>query len=228
MLSARYFVLNPKRFLQRNPVPVSCHLSIVGNRFQQQLRTSSTNQEQKVYELRIYTVKPNRFREYLDLTKEEFHLRTAHSKLLGYWVSEIGGLNQVVHIWEYDSLTHRATVRANLANDSVWISRYLSRVVDMFDTMTNSALTLLPNTEIALPTYKGVYELQTMSLRGAPSAWSNSLVSYVKACNSIDIGPTKLVGSWQSLLGPKQMVALLWFHPSPDSCVTLKHVIDSL
>lgn len=40
-------------------------------------------------------------REYLDLTAKKFHLRTAHSKLVGFWTSEIGGLNQAVHIWEY-------------------------------------------------------------------------------------------------------------------------------
>lgn len=44
-------------------------------------------------------------REYLNLTAKEFHLRTAHSKLVGFWTSEIGGLNQVVHIWEYGELT---------------------------------------------------------------------------------------------------------------------------
>lgn len=44
-------------------------------------------------------------REYLDLTAKEFHLRTAHSKLFGFWTSEIGGLNQAVHIWEYGEET---------------------------------------------------------------------------------------------------------------------------
>merc|ERR1712130_478116 len=34
------------------------------------------------------------------LSKEKFHLRTEHSKLLGYWTVELGGLNQVTHLWE--------------------------------------------------------------------------------------------------------------------------------
>ena len=30
------------------------------------------------------------------------HLRTSHSKLVGYWITEIGGgIHDVVHIWEY-------------------------------------------------------------------------------------------------------------------------------
>ena len=33
------------------------------------------------------------------LSKEKFHLRTEHSKLLGYWTVELGGLNQVSKGW---------------------------------------------------------------------------------------------------------------------------------
>ena len=36
-----------------------------------------------------------------NLSKEKFHLRTQHSVLLGYWTTELGGLNQVVHLWQY-------------------------------------------------------------------------------------------------------------------------------
>ena len=32
---------------------------------------------------------------FMALSKEKFHLRTEHSKLLGYWTVELGGLNQV-------------------------------------------------------------------------------------------------------------------------------------
>ncbi len=31
-------------------------------------------------------------------------LRTAHSKLIGYWNTDLGGVNEVVHIWEYGVL----------------------------------------------------------------------------------------------------------------------------
>ena len=42
--------------------------------------------------------------EFLALSKDKFHLRTSHSVLLGYWTTELGGLNQVVHLWEYGRL----------------------------------------------------------------------------------------------------------------------------
>lgn len=55
----------------------------------------------KIYELRTYSLKPEHMKEYLALTAEKFHLRTSHSILHGYWTVELGGVNQVVHLWEY-------------------------------------------------------------------------------------------------------------------------------
>lgn len=39
--------------------------------------------------------------DYLQLTKDKFHLRTAHSKVVGFWITELGGVNEAVHLWEY-------------------------------------------------------------------------------------------------------------------------------
>lgn len=44
---------------------------------------------------------------FINITNDLIHLRTAASPLVGYWTVEIGTLNSVVHIWEYDSLSHR-------------------------------------------------------------------------------------------------------------------------
>lgn len=57
--------------------------------------------QNKLYELRTYSIKPAKLGSFLQLTNEKFHLRTAHSKLIGYWTSELGALNEVVHLWEY-------------------------------------------------------------------------------------------------------------------------------
>ena len=63
----------------------------------------------KIYELRTYSLKPEHMKEYLTLTSEKFHLRTIHSVLHGYWTVELGGVNQVVHLWEYGK--NRAILR---------------------------------------------------------------------------------------------------------------------
>ena len=68
--------------------------------FLKNCRFSSSNNG-KIFELRTYNIKPECMKPFLDLTFDKFHIRTEFSKLNGYWTSEIGGINQVVHIWEY-------------------------------------------------------------------------------------------------------------------------------
>ena len=63
--------------------------------------SSHAERNDKFYELRTYSIQPARFGEFLKLTAEHIHIRTAHSKLLGYWFTELGGMNEVVHLWEY-------------------------------------------------------------------------------------------------------------------------------
>ncbi len=55
----------------------------------------------KLYELRTYAIKPDKFGEFTKIMQEGYMLRTAHSKLIGYWSTDLGGVNEVVHIWEY-------------------------------------------------------------------------------------------------------------------------------
>jgi hypothetical protein len=62
---------------------------------------STRNHSSKVYELRTYSVKPECMKPFVDLTLEKLHIRTSFSVLHGYWTAELGGLNQVVHLWEY-------------------------------------------------------------------------------------------------------------------------------
>lgn len=58
-------------------------------------------ESQKIYEIRTYTVRPKDFKEYIKFTEDNFHLRIKHSKLFGFWSTELGSLNEVIHIWEY-------------------------------------------------------------------------------------------------------------------------------
>ena len=85
---------------------------------------------------------PEHYPKYLQLSNELLHLRTAHSKLLGFWLTEIGGQNEAVHIWEYDSLTHRKAVRDALAKDKDWIEKYVNNVRGCWQFQMNSLIDL--------------------------------------------------------------------------------------
>jgi len=71
-----------------------------------------------IYEIRVYTLKPGCVAEYEKRFAEAVETRTKYSPLYGMWHTEIGPLNQIVHIWAYDSLQQRADTRAAAARDT--------------------------------------------------------------------------------------------------------------
>ncbi|MFZ2737645.1 MAG: NIPSNAP family protein [Burkholderiaceae bacterium] len=75
-----------------------------------------------IYEHRTYTVAHGKMQEYLERYEElGLQVQLKHlGRLLGFFVSEIGPLNQVVHIWVYDSLADREQRRAALDADPAW------------------------------------------------------------------------------------------------------------
>jgi len=91
-----------------------------------------------VFELRTYAIKPTHVGKYVALSNEKFHLRTEHSQLNGFFIHELGGtLNAFTHIWQYDSLAHRASVRHTLANNQAWINEYVVNLLPCLDSQVN-------------------------------------------------------------------------------------------
>lgn len=70
-------------------------------------------------ELRTYTTQPGRLRDYLALYEAEGLAiqRRILGRLVGYYRSEIGELNQVLHLWAYEDLKEREQRRAVLLAD---------------------------------------------------------------------------------------------------------------
>ena len=80
-----------------------------------------------IHELRRYTVKPGKLADYVEKSGSIGRpIRgDRYGKLLGYWSTELGPLNQVVHLWEFADLAARTTARAGLAKDERWVKEYL-------------------------------------------------------------------------------------------------------
>ena len=47
-------------------------------------------------------------------------VREKHSKLAAFWHTEVGPLNQIIHVWGYDSFEHRTAVRAAASKEEGW------------------------------------------------------------------------------------------------------------
>lgn len=75
-----------------------------------------------IYEHRTYTVAHGQMDSYLARYEEHaLPLQLKHlGHLLGFFISEIGPLNQVVHIWVYASLADREQRRIALEADPGW------------------------------------------------------------------------------------------------------------
>jgi len=75
-----------------------------------------------IVEQRTYTVAHGQMEAYLQrYERDALPLQKKHlGRLLGFFVSEIGPLNQVVHLWVYDSLADREQRRAALDADPAW------------------------------------------------------------------------------------------------------------
>ncbi|XP_033754835.1 protein NipSnap homolog 3A-like [Pecten maximus] len=168
--------------------------------------SSTSNGLGKLYELRIYQIWPKEMKPFIELSKEWIHLRTAHSPLVGYWTSEIGGINDVVHIWEYDNLNQRAEVRQALAGDSHWISSYFSKILPMMSRQENMLLHTVGDSNLVQPDLRGVYELDTINQGSCHQFATNK-------------GDAKLLGTFQSVLGPTNTGYQLWFHSTSQKAV---------
>ncbi|HSI39520.1 MAG TPA: NIPSNAP family protein [Xanthobacteraceae bacterium] len=94
-----------------------------------------------LYEMRTYRLKTGTVPAYVKLVAEEgIAIQQAHlGTLVGYFTGEIGPLNEIVHIWAYQSLDDRAARRARLAADPAW-QAFLPKIQALIEVMENKIL----------------------------------------------------------------------------------------
>jgi hypothetical protein len=75
-----------------------------------------------IVEERTYTAHVGRAKEWIEYYAEHgFPVQQRHlGRCIGFFTTEIGTLNQIVHLWAYDSLAHRESARAKMAQDPDW------------------------------------------------------------------------------------------------------------
>jgi hypothetical protein len=88
-----------------------------------------------IVEKRTYTLHPGKMQEFLSLYEAEgLPLHTKYLPMIGYFISEIGTLNQIITMWGYDSMAHRDELRAELYADPAWID-FGPKTTDFIQTM---------------------------------------------------------------------------------------------
>ena len=94
-----------------------------------------------IVEMRTYTFHPGKVNEYLGLYEEEgLPIQTPIlGNMLGYFSTDIGNLNQIVHMWGYDDLTERARRRAELQSRPEWRA-FVVKIRPLIQTQENKIL----------------------------------------------------------------------------------------
>lgn len=90
---------------------------------------------------RTYTVKPGKLKAFVDhYEKLGLPLQREHlGEPFGYFTTEVGNVNQVVHMWLYKDLNDRAQRRAAMMADPRWPA-YAGPISEFLDSMENKIL----------------------------------------------------------------------------------------
>lgn len=83
-----------------------------------------------IHELRTYTFQPGKLPEYLKIAEEVGRPIRGNDYGInrGYWTSEFGTINQIWHLWEYESHAERDDLRAKLAKNEDWRTQYGAKI----------------------------------------------------------------------------------------------------
>ncbi len=99
-----------------------------------------------IYEFRTYTLKPRSLAEVEKRYGEAYEYRKKYSPLTAFWHTEIGPLNEIIHVWGYKDLAERARIRAEASKDANWPPKIRDFVVDQ-DVEILTPLSFVPGVE---------------------------------------------------------------------------------
>ena len=94
-----------------------------------------------IIEMRTYTIKPGELQNFIKIYDNE--IREIHTKILGnqigFFYTEVGNVNEVIHIYAYESFEDRQSRREILGNTTEFHS-YINKVKDIIVDMKNQLM----------------------------------------------------------------------------------------
>jgi len=157
-----------------------------------------------IIEMRTYTLKPGTLAEAEKRFGEALPVREKHSKLAAFWHSEVGPLNQIIHVWTYDSFEHRAAVRAAASKEEGWPPAIREFIVDQQSEVFLPA----PFSPPLEPRDVGPlfeirqYTMQPGGIPGMIERWAPKIEARTKL--------SPLVGAWYSEFGALNKWVHIW------------------
>ncbi|MGI8551821.1 MAG: NIPSNAP family protein [Dehalococcoidia bacterium] len=157
-----------------------------------------------IYELRTYTLKPGMVAEFEKRWEPMVEGRQKLSPLGGLWHTEIGPLNEMVHLWPYESREERVRIRASAIEQGVWPPDTKDLIVKQRSEILLPAPFMRPLQPAALGK---IYEMRTYTYQGGTMPevlrrWSEALPRREKL--------SPLAGAWTSEIGDLNRFIHLW------------------
>jgi hypothetical protein len=165
-----------------------------------------------LHELRTYTALPGAIPDVLKANEEVGRKVRGddYGVLEGYWYTEMGPLNQVMHLWRFESFEERARLRGELGKVEGWTKEYVPRLRPL---LTAQSTRFLINTKgITAPETEGnFYEFRNYRVKpGAAKPWMDAF---------LEVMPTREkhssnVGAWITEGPNPNEVCHMWAYKS--------------
>jgi hypothetical protein len=157
-----------------------------------------------ILEMRTYTHTPGTLKELEGRFSRGLPGRVKLSPLGGFFRTEVGPLNQVIHLWPYEDAGHRDRIRAESRNVEGWPPG----LSDLLVAQETKVLTPAPFSPPLEPRRLGnIYEIRTYTFQpGAmPTVierWGPMIPARAKL--------SPLVGCWSTEMGPLNQWIHIW------------------
>ena len=157
-----------------------------------------------IIEVRTYQLKPGSVAEVEKRFGEKLPEREKLSKLTALWHTEVGPLNEITHIWTYDSFEQRMAIRTEAVKTKVWPPAIGEFIVSMQSEIFIPA----PFSPSLEPRAVGpLFEIRSYTL--APGALPGMMERWAgKIDERVKLSP--LVGAWYSELGGLNKWVHIW------------------
>src|SRR5262245_42306182 len=161
-----------------------------------------------IHELRTYTVRQGTLPEVIKNsgTVSRAIRKDDYGKLEGYWSTDIGPLNQVIHLWSYADLNERARLRAELGKNPRWNTEYRPLIRPHLVRQDIRLLNpvLRPLAPASTP---NIYEFRNYRVKpGAVQQWADLIMKIMPVREKY----SKPLGLWITEAGQPNEVCHIW------------------
>jgi len=169
-----------------------------------------------IIEMRTYTLRPGTLAEVEKRFGAALPVREKHWKLAAFWHTEVGPLNQIIHVWAYENFEHRAAVRAAAMKEEGWPPATSEFITGMQNEVFLPAPFSPPLTPRAVgPLFEiRQYTLIPGAIPGLIERWSEKIEGRQKF--------SPLVGGWYSEFGALNKWVHIWAYKDANERVSVR------